>query len=246
MYLPPWAEHKLTVPCHQPDPPQGSQAGKRLACRLLTLSLMTLMCVGLLQTDDADAKRKRKRSVEPPLRIASITLSPERYVPGNGSLDFNVEVIIPPGTDGRTVLEVSSLIGSPSMRHVRFLTDRKPLKAHRGKTSPGGSDSSDDQAQGEPAAGTLDEEAPRRVLVTLSWDGTNQYRQLVDGGRYEYVIRAKLLVSKSSRLSTWMVSWKEKGILEVKAPPVNTSESVDVEGTEDPTPDDAGLERQPE
>ena len=235
----PRAQQMPSAPCRKPQPSEVSPARRRGAGRLLVLSLVTALCACWLQADDVDAKRKRKRPVEPPLRIVSVTVSPDTYVPGNGSLDFDVEVILPEDTDGSTVLEVSSMISSPSMRELRFLTNRLPIEAHREAMS-----------SEAPSADGSENEESRQVLVTLSWDGTDQYKQLVDGGRYKYVLRAKLLESRGDGLRTWMVSWKKKGVLQVKAPPVTTSESADVEESNDEAPPSDGssveLERKPD
>ncbi len=239
MHLP-WTKPQPPGPCHQPGPSEVSPAGSRFACRLLILGLIMAVGLGVFPTDDSDAKRKKKRRVEPPLRIASVTMSPQPYVSGNGSLDVAVEVIIPPGTDGSTILEVSALISSPSMREVRFLSIRRPIEAPPEESPWDGSGEFDDPAEEESVLGTSDEGAPGPVLVTLSWDGTDQYRQLVKGGRYEYVIRAKLLASTIEGLRTRMVTWKEKGTLRVKAPPATLSEDADGEGSDvqDPLQDE--------
>ena len=175
--------------------------------QLLTLALATIMLCSLFQPEDADGKRRKRRRVEPPLRIVSINLSPETYVVGNGSLDFDIEVAIPPGTDGSTILEVSSLISSRSKRHLRFLAKRIPIGSQGGAESETDSESADVAEQAPPA----------RITVTLTWDGTDQNREPVVAGRYDYVIRAKLLAMKESGPRTQMLSWKKKGKLRVEA-----------------------------
>lgn len=54
------------------------------------------------------------------------------------------------------------------------------------------------------------------MAVTLTWDGTDQSRQLVDRGKYAYEVRAKLLAVGEKGPRTQMVSWPTRGVVEVK------------------------------
>ena len=126
---------------------------------------------------------------------------------GSGTLDFDIEVAIPPGTDGSTILEVSSLISSRSKRHLRFLATRIPVGSQGDSAPETDSDSID----------AREEAPPERITVTLTWDGTDQNRELVAAGRYSYEIRAKLLAMKENGPRTEMLSWKKKGRLQVAA-----------------------------
>lgn len=205
-------------------------AGRRPLHRLLTFGLAGALLLAWLVPDEADARRKRRRHVEPPLRILSITLTPESYVVGNGSLDFKIDVKLPPNLDGSTVLEISSLITSPSKRHLRFLWSRKPIDLHfeehtgQDRGNPDHRKPVGQERDGEPAEPENAEAAQRRparpdlVSVTLHWDGTDQNRELVSEGRYDYVIRAKLLKLDGEKLRTHMVSWKKKGSVRVSPP----------------------------
>lgn len=175
-------------------------------------------------------------------------MTPESYVVGNGSLDFTIEVKLPPDVDGTTVLEISSLITSPSKRHLRFLWSRKPIDLHF-EEHTGQDRAHSDQREperqetgGTPAAkdnpGTAQPPTrPDRLSITLRWDGTDQNKELVSEGRYDYVIRAKLLRLDGDKLRTQMVSWKKKGSIRVKPPPpperspVAASQEADKEET---------------
>lgn len=152
--------------------------------------------------DPAEAKRKPVQRTQPELRIVSVTASPESYVPQDGSLDFTIEVQLPRDLEGATILEVSSLISSPSKRSFRFLSTRQPVGA---------------PATGEPVVtGSPDSAQPLRVGITLSWDGTDQTRQVVGNGKYGYEVRAKLLAVSEKGPRTQMVSWPKRGTVEVK------------------------------
>ncbi len=213
--------------------------------RLITIVLAGALLGAWLLPDEADSRRKRRRAVQPPLRILSITLTPESYVAGNGSLDFKVDVKLPSNLDGSTVLEVSSLITSPSKRHLRFLWSRKPIDLHfeehtgrdRADPDPRGPDGEDRDGNPtdakSPDAGTRAAPRSDQVSVTLRWDGTDQNSELVSEGRYDYVIRAKLLTLDGEKLRTHMVSWKKKGSVDVK-PPDPALERSQAEGGDQP------------
>ncbi len=149
-----------------------------------------LVLAGLLFGTPA-VSAKRPPAPEPDLRIIQVTTSVGLYVPGQGTLDFSVDVDLPTYLDGDILLEVSSLISSPSKRSMRFLTSRQPV------TVP--------QANGA-----------SRVSVTLTWDGTDQRAQVVGGGRYTYEVRAKLLTVGEKGPRTLMLSWPKRGVIDIK------------------------------
>jgi hypothetical protein len=116
---------------------------------------------------------------------------------------LTVEVELPANLAPNTVLEVSSLISSPSKRSMRFLVHRQPLDP---STLSSGSSTSE-PTEGKP-----------RLEVTLVWDGTDQTKQFVSEGRYDYEIRAKLLLAgEDGPPRTHMVSWKRTGTVMVAA-----------------------------
>jgi len=134
---------------------------------------------------------KRPPAPEPDLQILNVTLSPDPYDPGEGTAELAVEVELPASLDGKMLLEVSSLISSPSKRSVRFLFIREPV-----------------------AFAAAD--GARRRTVTLTWDGTDQNAQLVSQGRYAYEVKAKLLAVSDKGPRTLMQSWPKRGIIDVK------------------------------
>ncbi len=226
-------------PRHCPKVSRSETRPTHVSSTLCTVALLltTVLFVGLLQSDDADARRKKRRRVQPPLKILSINLVPESYVAGDGSLDFSIEVAIPPDADGGTLLEVSSLISSPSKRHIRFLAVRKPIGDFQDPsvdTHSGGAESS---PESENTPRSRKGKADRR-LVTLSWDGTDQNRRVVGEGRYDYVIRAKLFTVIEDRAQTQMVSWKKKGKLQVRSadPLTSAEQEPDSQDVPDPAP----------
>jgi len=101
------------------------------------------------------------------------------------------------------LLEVSSLISSQSKRSMRFLASRQAVSDQPASDPP-------------PKAQTAADSPPSRIVVKLTWDGTDQTKQLVEHGRYRYEVRAKLLVVGENGPRTQMVSWPKRGTLEVK------------------------------
>jgi hypothetical protein len=153
---------------------------------------VALLALCLLSQSDAEAaKRRAAPRPEPDLRIISVTTSHSSYSPQEGPLDFSIEVALPKELDGATILEVSSLITSPSKRSLRFLSSRQPVSA--------------DVSTG-----------PLRMGITLTWDGTDQGRQPVESGKYHYEVRAKLLAVSEKGARTQMVSWPKRGTIDVK------------------------------
>ena len=155
---------------------------------LLVTGLLAI--AGLLLSAPATEAR-RPPPTEPDLRIIQVTLSPDGYVHGQGMLDVSVEVELPSYLDGEMLLEVSSLISSPSKRSMRFLSSRQPVALPR----PNGAS---------------------RMTVTLTWDGADHHEQAVGQGRYTYEIKAKLLAVGGKGPRTLMHSWPRRGIIEVK------------------------------
>jgi len=142
------------------------------------------------------AKQKSVRT--PDLRILDVSLSPIPYLPTDGPLELVIEVELPVEINGTTMLEVSSMISSPSRHSFRFLSNRQPVEA---------SSLSTQAASGEGKA---------RLAVTLTWDGTDQTMRRVEGGRYTYEIRAKLFTVGDDGPRTQMVSWPRRGTIEVR------------------------------
>jgi hypothetical protein len=90
----------------------------------------SLVLTGLFLVTPA-AGAKRPPATEPDLRIIRVTLSPDSYVSGQGTLDVAIEIELPTYLDGGMLLEVSSLISSPSKRSMRFLSSRQPIALPR-------------------------------------------------------------------------------------------------------------------
>ncbi len=172
------------------------------------IALSVAVTLALAHPGESDARRKSQPSAPPPLQITAVTLSPLPYVPSKGPLHVAVEVELPRDLDGATILEVSSLISSPSKRSMRFLSARQPVQ-------PGPPEGASAPASLEAAAPSADPARRPTAVVRLSWDGTDQTKQQVTSGKYSYEVRAKLLAVGENGPRTYMVSWIRRGVLDV-------------------------------
>jgi hypothetical protein len=104
-------------------------------------------------------------------------------------------VQLPRELEGATILEVSSLVTSPSKRSIRFLSLRKALES--------------------PAVTPINTDR-RTIPVVLTWDGMDQTKAPAEAGIYQFELRAKLLSNGEKGPRTLMLSWPKRGTLEVK------------------------------
>ncbi|MBX3329332.1 MAG: hypothetical protein KF722_02940 [Nitrospira sp.] len=164
-----------------------------------SLLMFLALCGCLVAFLPADSLSKVKPSrvprPEPELKIVGLNIAPTPYTLGDGPLQFSVTIQLPKEVDGSAILEVTSLISSPSKTSLRFLTHRQPVLI--------------------PSAGNGGLERSR-VSVELEWDGQDHRKQLAEAGTYSYEVRTKLLANGEKGLRTVMVAWPKRGILEVK------------------------------
>lgn len=178
-----------------PLPPSPQNRSRLVnACVAWTIAgLATLLW--LPDTGDARSKSKRAPRPEPELKILELTVSPNPYTVSAGTMQFSALVQLPKELNGATILEVSSLVSSPSKTSIRFLSTRTPLN------------------QPPPAE---DGTSRPTVSIVLSWDGMDHNKIPAEAGSYRYELRAKLLSNGEKGPRTQMVSWPKRGTLEVK------------------------------
>jgi hypothetical protein len=143
----------------------------------------------------AKGKKRRAPRPEPELKILELKITPNPYTVSAGSVEFAALVQLPKELNGATLLEVSSLVTSPSKKSIRFLSIRKPLEPHSA-----------------PEQGA---ELPR-VSIVLVWDGMDHTKAPAEAGLYRYELRAKLLANDEKGPRTQIVAWPKRGTLEVK------------------------------
>lgn len=170
-----------------------------IRARLLLRSLVLVALVAALTSYGTEGWAKPKPSrvprPEPELKILQLDLAPTPYQPGNGPLAFTVTVQLPKELNGATMLEVSSLISSPSKTSLRFLAHRQPVEL---------------PAPAPVAAGNP------TLSLRLLWDGQDHRKQIAGPGAYSYEVRIKLLGQTEKGLRTMMVAWPRRGTVEVK------------------------------
>ncbi len=148
-------------------------------------------------TEKAKAKPKSKVKGKPPdLKIISVDPAPLPFVPDETSLTMTIMVELPKTVPEGALLDVTTLITSPSKLSIRLLSDRQLLP-------------------GRPAEGDKNGEASL-VEVVQTWDGTDQTKRLVSAGTYEYQVQAKLMVIGKNGPLTRTTSWKKRGHFEVR------------------------------
>ncbi len=167
--------------------------------RVRILAIVCLACLIMLPAQAFAAKRKRGPVIHPELKIISVMIAPPSYIPGQGTLDFTIEIELPKEINRHVLLEVSTLISSASMRSMRFLSSRQSIEKQEHGVSAA------------PATGSKP-----RIEVILTWDGMDQSKELVGIGTYDYEIRAKLLAVGENGARTHMNSWPKRGMLVVK------------------------------
>lgn len=157
------------------------------------LAVIGIVCL-LVGSLIAPVEGKRRRSI-PPLTILNVTATPDPFPVERDTLTLAVDVKLPRTVQMHQVLEVSSLIASPSRRSIRFLSHRLPIRA-------------------------IDlQENGRTIQATLVWDGKDQTRDHVPPGRYQYRVRAKLMEDRGNGLQAKLVSPYVRGTITVVRSP---------------------------
>lgn len=167
-------------------------------CKGLTIGFLCLygFLVGFAPTESlAKEKPSRAPRPEPELKIIDLNIAPMPYTQGDGPLQFSVTVQLPREVDRNRILEVTSLISSPSKTSLRFLTHRQPVQVESTRNG---------------------EQERSKMVVTLVWDGQDHRKQVAGVGTYSYEVRTKLLANGERGLRTLTVAWPKRGTLEVK------------------------------
>jgi len=160
--------------------------------------VLTACLLGSPSADLGHAAKARAKSRPPDLKILSVDPNPLPFVPNGVPLTLTIKVELPKVIPEEALLDVSTLITSTSRSSFRLLSSRQML----------------------PTTGDTDlrPEAPRRIDVVQTWDGTDNNDQVVEQGMYDYQVQVKLMVlSKSGSPLTRLSAWKKRGNFEVKA-----------------------------
>jgi len=141
--------------------------------------------------DGVSHAAKAKAKARPPdLKILSVDPMPRPFVVTEPPLTLTILVELPKTLPGEALLDVATLITSPSKSSIRLLTSRRTL------TDEIAADAASD---------------PRRVEIVQTWDGTDQTKRVVADGTYDYQVQAKLMVPGRNGPLTRETSWKKRG-----------------------------------
>lgn len=155
---------------------------------------MTGLLIGLTNVPGHAAKQKPKTKV-PDLKIVSVDPAPVPFfVPAEAPLTLTIMVELPKTLPEETLLDVTTLITSPSKSSIRLLTSRQAV----------------------PDKVVLENGDPPRIEIIQTWDGTDQTKRVVTEGRYDYLVQAKLMVNGKNGAVTRTTSWRKRGSFEVK------------------------------
>jgi hypothetical protein len=159
-----------------------------------------LLAAGWLGGGTTDVSHAAKAKIKPPdLKIVSIDAAPLPYVPTKSPMTLTIMVELPRIIPEDSILDVTTLITSPSRTTFRLLTSRQMLPS------------------GNVKDGDLEPYTPRRLEIVQTWDGTDNHERIVSAGLYSYQVQAKLMVmSKFGTLLTRMNAWKKRGNFEVR------------------------------
>ena len=175
---------------------------------LATLALGVAMALCLLAgLDDlldgvgvgyaANPKTKEK---PPALKVISVHPVPLPFiVPPETPLTLTIMVEIPKTLPEEALLDVTTLITSPSKFSIRLLTNRQMITGKRPLE--------ENEADGD----------SHLVEVIQTWDGTDHAKRIVADGTYDYQVQAKLMVMGKNGPLTRATSWRKRGSFEVRA-----------------------------
>ncbi len=161
----------------------------------LALILWCLVVAGDGVSDAATAKAKGR---PPDLKILSVDSMPFPFVVNEKPLTLTIMVELPKNLPDKALLNVTTLITSPSKSSIRLLENNQPLT---GKIPADADNENDDR---------------RRIKIVQRWDGTDHTKQIVGDGLYDYQVQAKLMVAGKNGPVTRETSWKKRGTFEVR------------------------------
>ena len=166
--------------------------------RPILLIVFVLLCGCLVAFFPADSLSKVKASrgprPEPELKIVGLNISPMPYTLGDGILQFSVTVQLPKEVDASAILEVTSLISSPSKTSLRFLTHRQPVFV--------------------PSTGNEELERSKVSVEPSGWTGSPQTTHGV--GTYSYEVRTRCWQRRKGNAPDGRLA--RQGTLEVNSP----------------------------
>jgi len=169
---------------------------RRAAARALGVAVA--LC--LLATGDglSHAAKPQAPVRTPDLKILSVNPTPLPFVVAGQSLTLTITVELPKSLPQEALLNVTTIITSPSKSSIRVLESQQALTDRTASDAGGENDN------------------PRRIKVIQTWDGTDHTKRVVAGGTYAYQVQAKLMVPGKNGPLMRETSWKRRGSVEVR------------------------------
>jgi len=166
-----------------------------------TVAVALAISVGVLATSlhaPSHAASDKPKGKFPDLKILSVEATPVPFFLNEHPLTLTITVALPKSVPGDALLDVTTLITSPSKTSFRLLTNRQAV--------------ANDAAAGADGAKSI----PPQVQVMQMWDGTDHTRRIVADGLYDYQVQAKLLVPGKNGPLMREASLKKRGKFEVR------------------------------
>jgi hypothetical protein len=166
-----------------------------------TVAAALAVGVGLLATslpDPSHAGSAKARGRMPDLKILSVEATPVPFFLNEHPLTVTITVALPKSVPDDALLDVTTLITSPSKTSFRLLTNRQVV-----------ANDAADAADGEKSM-------PSQIQVMQTWDGTDHTKHIVADGMYDYQVQAKLMVPGKNGPLLREASVKKRGKFEVR------------------------------
>src|SRR5438034_3787338 len=166
-----------------------------------TVAVVLAIGAGLLVTslhDPSHAAGVELKGKFPHLKVLSVEATPMPFFLNEHPLTLTITIALPKSIPEDALLDVTTLITSPSKTSFRLLTNRQAV--------------ANDSAAGADGAKSI----PLQVQVMQMWDGTDHTRRIVAHGRYDYQVQAKLLVPGKNGPLMRQASRKKRGKVEVR------------------------------
>jgi hypothetical protein len=166
-----------------------------------TVAMALAIGAGLLAAsfyEPSHAVSAKIRGRTPDLKILSVEATPVPFFLNEHPLTLTITVTLPKSIPDDALLDVTTLITSPSKTSFRLLTNRQAVASNA--------------ATGADGAKSL----PSQVQVMQTWDGTDHTKHIVADGMYDYQVQAKLMVPGKNGPLLREASLKKRGKLEVR------------------------------
>ena len=159
---------------------------------------VALWCLTGAGDGASHAAKTKTAGRSPDLKILSVETTPLPFVVTARPLTFTIMVELPKALPEEALLNVTTLITSPSKSSIRVLESRQPLT---------------DKTMTDAA---IENGSPRRIEVIQTWDGTDQTKRVVPDGTYAYQVHAKLMAPGKNGSLTRETAWRKQGSFEVR------------------------------